>query len=545
MKIKNYLLIALIILVAAFLRFYHLGSLPPGLTWDEAAWGYNAYSIGIDGRDEFGRFLPYDYLESFGDYKPPMYAYLDVVPVKVFGLNEFATRFPSALLGVLTVLITYFLVKRIFLNSKKATSYALFSSSVLALSPWHILLSRAAFEANVATFFIVFGIWLFLKGIQDKKIFLVLSFTSFVLSFYTFNTARVVSPLIVLVLVLGFRKVLLKNKKYFFLACFVGLMLVLPIARYLVSPQAQLRFKEVNIFSDPETVITLNQEVKNDGNQLWSKIIHNRRTAYSVLYLNHYFDNLNLNFLFVKGDNNPKFSIQTVGQMYLFDLPFFLIGLIYLFRKRESNWWIIPLWLIVGIIPAATARETPHALRTEATLPTFQIIVAYGLVIFWSWTKKLRNLKLNKVLPLMVLILFIANFFYFLHSYLFHYSTSFSRDWQYGSKDSIEYAKENIDNYDQIRYTTLLGRPYIYFLFYFKTDPKIFREKAVIEKDIFGFVTVSGFGKFLFADNLHTPKKGNEKILYINDSRKVPKEAKILKNFYELDGNHIMTAYTL
>ena len=116
---KESLLLLLIISIATVLRFWHLGINPPSLTWDEVAWGYNAYSIGIDGKDEFGRFLPYDYLESFGDFKPPLYAYLDVLPVKVFGLNEFATRFPSSLFGVLSVLVTYFLVKRLFLQFKK------------------------------------------------------------------------------------------------------------------------------------------------------------------------------------------------------------------------------------------------------------------------------------------------------------------------------------------------------------------------------------------------------------------------------------------
>src|SRR5438874_557715 len=108
---QNIIYIICILLLAISFRFFHLSTNPPSLTWDEAAWGYNAYSLGIDRRDEFGRFLPYDYLESFGDYKPPMYAYLDIVPVKVFGLNEFAVRSPSAFFGVLTVLMTYLLTK--------------------------------------------------------------------------------------------------------------------------------------------------------------------------------------------------------------------------------------------------------------------------------------------------------------------------------------------------------------------------------------------------------------------------------------------------
>src|SRR3989338_9833529 len=133
---RQYLILILIILLAAFLRFWQLGENPPSLTWDEAAWGYNAYSLGIDGKDEFGRFLPLNYLESFGDFKPPVYAYLDIIPVKFLGLNEFAVRFPSALFGVLTVLLTYFLVKRLFPQSKQKENYAFVSSLFLAISPW-------------------------------------------------------------------------------------------------------------------------------------------------------------------------------------------------------------------------------------------------------------------------------------------------------------------------------------------------------------------------------------------------------------------------
>src|SRR3954466_14476930 len=104
-KKTSFLLLIGIVLLAATLRLYHLGTNPPSLSWDEVAWGYNAYTLGIDGKDEFGRFLPVDYLESYGDFKPPMYAYLDVIPIKIWGLTPFAVRFPSALFGTLTVLL--------------------------------------------------------------------------------------------------------------------------------------------------------------------------------------------------------------------------------------------------------------------------------------------------------------------------------------------------------------------------------------------------------------------------------------------------------
>lgn len=533
---KLYIL-GIIIFLAALLRFWGLGSNPPSLTWDEAAWGYNAYSIGIDGKDEFGRFLPLNYLESFGDYKPPMYAYLDVIPIKVFGLNEFGVRFPSALFGVLTVLLTFFLTKRIFINSKHKEQYALFSSLFLAISPWHIMLSRAAFEANVATFYIVFGIFLFLKAVQSNKWFLVLSAVSFTFSFYTFNTSRIVSPLLAILLFVIFRKILIKNKREILVSLVVAVLMFLPSVKFFLSPQSRLRFQEVNIFSDPSIVSQANSEASNDNNTFLSKIIHNRRFIYSVDYLKHYFDNLSPSFLFVKGDGNPKFSTQDVGELYLWDLPFFIGGLIFIFKKKEGAWFLIPLWLLIGIIPAATARETPHALRIETTIPTFQILIAYGFV------QVLNRFKSKKFLIISLVFLFI-NFAYFLHGYYSHYAREFSGEWQYGYKDSISYVSKVQGKYDQINVTKELGRPYIYYLFYLQKKPDDFRKSAIVKREALGFVNVVGFDKYRFGKDLGKINSPSNS-LYIDIPNRIPSKANILKTFKLLNGNPALIAYTL
>lgn len=543
---KKHFLLLLILLLAVLLRFWQLGQNPPSLTWDEAAWGYNAYSLGIDGKDEFGRFLPLNYLESFGDFKPPVYAYLDVVPVKIFGLNEFATRFPSAFFGVLTVLITYFLTKRIFWNSKSKEVYALFSALFLAISPWHIMLSRAAFEANVASFFLVCGVWLFLGGVQERKWYLLLSIISFVLSLYTFNTARIIAPLLALALVIGFWKILFQRRKQIIFAFIIGIILILPTLKFLLSSQAQLRFKEVNIFTDIDVVRTSNQEVINDSSA-WSRIMHNRRVGYTLSYLKHYFDNLNPSFLFIKGDGNPKFSTQDVGEMYLWDLPFFIAGILFLFKRKESNWWIIPLWLILGIIPAATARETPHTLRIETTLPTFQILIAIGAVEFLFWLKKMQwSKRVRAIIVIITFSLLILNGVYYLHGYYTHYATEFSGEWQYGYKESIAYVKSVEKNFSNVYITSDMGRPYIYYLFYTKTDPRIFRKDSIVRRDTFGFVTVDRFGKYNFLNGATKINNGKgNKNLFIKTPNNVPSKANILKKFYLLNGAITLVAYEL
>ncbi len=538
-KYKNLILLVFIVFISVFLRFYQLNTNPPSLTWDEVAWGYNAYSLGLDGKDEFGRFLPIDYLESFGDFKPPVYAYLDVIPIKIFGLNEFAVRFPSAFFGVLTVILTYFLVKRIFSQSKHKENYALLSSLFLAISPWHILLSRAAFEANVASFFIALGIWGFLAATRDKKWYLVISAISFAISMYTFNTSRIVVPLLVLILVIVFRKKLLTIKKETIVAFVVGFLIFLPIIGFLLSPQASLRFKEVNIFSDPAVVKTANQEIANDSNALWSKIIHNRRVLYSLEYVKHYFDNLSPIFLFIKGDGNPKFSTQEVGQMYIFDIVFFVAGILLLLKRKEGSFWLIPLWLLIGIIPAATARETPHALRIETTLPTFQIIVAYGFVQVLDFVKKRK-----KVVAGILFSLLFLNVVYFAHNYLKHYPFDYSGEWQYGYKESIDFVKTQENDYDYIQITQTLGRPYVYYLFYTGKNPKYFRENSSIDRDAFGFVNIERVGKYVFPKDFNYELSEKNKVLYINTPYNLPQNINIIKTFYLLDGTPVLVAYT-
>lgn len=534
-----------IFLLALILRFFNLSSNPPALTWDEASWGYNAYILGQTGRDEFGQF-PVTFLESFGDFKPPVYAYLSIFSVWLFGLNEFSARFASALLGSSTILISYFLVLEIFFNSKNKKVYGLIASFLLAISPWHILLSRAAFEANVATFFIILGVFLFLYSTRERYQvkFLFLSLLSFLLAMNTFNTSRVFLPLFVLFLFAFKKRVIFERWKTTLIGIFPVLLLSVPLMLFMATPQAQLRFQEVNIFSDLEVIKRTNQQIQNDNNEFYSRVIHNRRLAYAAEYLKHYLDNLNPNFLFINGDGNPKFSIRDVGQMYLWELPFIVIGSVLLFRKKEGNWIIIPVWIALGIVPAATARETPHALRIETILPIPQILVSLGLFYSFEYMSKMRHriLKINlkALIFSLSILLFIFSFLYFLHNYFNHYPITYASEWQYGYKDAVKFAESKKDDYKNIYFTKDLGRPYIYVLFFGNYSPNTLLSKSNITREALGFVHVNSLGKYKFSDTLPKPEKGS---LYINTPGKVPSGVNVLKTFYLPNGEIVLVAY--
>ena len=98
------LTLACVMITAYVLRFTGLGDIPTGPYWDEAAIGYNAYSILETGRDEYG--IPYPIsFRSFNDYKPPLYIYLTVPAVALFGLNIWSVRLISVLSWLMRTLM--------------------------------------------------------------------------------------------------------------------------------------------------------------------------------------------------------------------------------------------------------------------------------------------------------------------------------------------------------------------------------------------------------------------------------------------------------
>src|SRR3989344_7353354 len=163
MNRKVLLIFLAVFLIAAFLRLYLINSIPPGVNRDEASIGYTAYSLLKTGNDEYGRHLPIS-IQSFGDWKLPLYVYTVVPMVKLFGLSEFAVRLPSALFGIFSVVLTFFLIRSLFKNNL----LALITMFLTAISPWHLHLSRVESESNTAVFLVILATVLFLESLKKN-----------------------------------------------------------------------------------------------------------------------------------------------------------------------------------------------------------------------------------------------------------------------------------------------------------------------------------------------------------------------------------------
>lgn len=521
---RKYLLLG-IILLAATLRLYKLASVPPSLYWDEASLGYNAYSILKTAHDEHGKFLPLTNFAAFGDYKPPGYIYAAVPSIAVFGLTEFAIRFPSAFFGTLTVLLTYLLAKKLFEKEKIALLAALF----LAISPWHLQFSRGAFEANLGLFLSTLGIYLFVKFAKDNKYWIFTSLLSFLAAMYTFTGQRLFVPFILLVLFIQFKNTVAKNLKVVVPALIIFAFLFWPLFKFATGTiEGRLRFNEVSIFNDLAPADESTRLRTNDNFAWWANLIHNRRVEYTHEYLIHYFDAFNPAFLFTKGDVNPRLSVQEVGELYLIDLPLILAGIYFLFAKKQNFKFLIIAWLLVSPLGPATARETPHALRMLHILPTFQLIAAFG---FFGLYEKI---KYKKALTVSVFFLLAANFIYYLDMYYVHWPINYSGEWQYGYKQAVQTANSQ-GPAANIVVTKSLGRPYIYFLLYSKYDPNKFWSTGQVIRDKFFFLDVNGFGKYHFIDDVNNAKVSGDTV-FVSSPGIAPKGSQVIDTISNLDG---------
>ena len=151
-KIQKLILVIIVVLAAMF-RFGELGDISTGIHADESSQAYNAYSLLKTGKDMYGKAFPILFRAN-GSYQPPVYTYLTIIPVALFGNTIFSAKFISAFSGTLLVLLSFILVFFYGVGDKRErTKQGLFVSLVLAISPWSVHFSRLAVEGNLVVAF--------------------------------------------------------------------------------------------------------------------------------------------------------------------------------------------------------------------------------------------------------------------------------------------------------------------------------------------------------------------------------------------------------
>jgi len=463
MKYKNILILILIIVLAVYLRFWQLGTTPKGFYLDEAALGYNAWSILETGKDEFGKSWPMLF-RSFGDFKAPIYVYLLIPIYKILGMSVWSTRLLSAIMGVIGIIFFYLLIKKISQSQK----LAVLTTMLLVISPWHLIFCRTSYETNVALSFLIISLWCFYKS-KEKRWWLIISGLMATLSFLSYHSERVIVPLIFLGLFLRHRKNLLEKKNIKYLLISVGLVIVvlLPTIKLFTSPGFLSRLNSLSILAKPtETLWNYNQKFDDKNNILFN----NRYLLISRQFLSLYTSYFSPRYLFDLGDPGPRNSFPDLATFFGWQLPFLIIGIIFWIKNKDKKCkellFLTAILLLISPIPSSITQDPYSSIRALPMVMPWMILVGLGMKQmkkkFGGWMKILYFGLIIWSLGRIYLSVFKFNDYYRFGA------------WDYGTERLVNEIKK-IDSNTPILIDTR-AEPYSQFLFFTKTDPKTYQE---------------------------------------------------------------------
>jgi len=371
----DWLLLAIALAVAAFFRLYRLETLPPGPYYDEAANGILAGEIAS------GVSHPL-FFEAYTG-KEVLYFYLAAGLMKVLGTSLLTLRLTSAFIGVVTVALTYGLAQELFCQEDELMrrSVALMAASLMAVSFWHVTISRYGFRAISQPATQALTLLFLWRGLRRGGWWnLALAGFFCGATAYTYLSSRIV-PLALLPWVLG---VCLANPS----ECrrVTGRILIFVLAAAIIFAPLGLFF-----LRHPETFGTrmskvsfLNPEV-NRGDP-WGMLRHSVSAAFGMFT--------------VSGDRQWCFGIA--GRP-VFDPVlgfFFYLGILYaIYRVLRGPdptdrvlYLSLLLWIPLLLVPSIVgAKQVPHSLRAIGVMPVLFYFPALGIGTVLGWLTSLLD----------------------------------------------------------------------------------------------------------------------------------------------------------
>lgn len=508
-KITLFILVSIIFL-GGFLRIYNLLGSPPSLNWDEAAWGYNAYSISETLRDEYGKVLPV-FTRSFDEYKPTLPLYLMIPSIKIFGLNELGVRFPSALMGTLTIVLIFLLARQVFKDER----IALVSSFVFAIEPWSVHLSRVYYDANEALFFLLLGFLLFLYS-KKRHFLLTFSIFSFMLSMYTYNANKLLVPLFLSALiVLNAGNLRQYSKKVLKISLSVLALFLFAFVFFAFTGQALARIGSTNIFAFwPKTPVLQFLIEEHSISGLLDSLFHNQFFYFIWELVGRFFAYFSPHNLFLREPQEPSTILVGNSIFHAFEFIPWIIGLVYITRNIKKHKEFFAL-LLLSPVPAIITWNWFQPGRVMSLFAVFSILIGIGTV------KLFERFRIKKVLYFSFVVYGLVSAFYLFDAINVQLPTRDSGNWQPSFRETVPVVMDLEKDYEQVIIETPHAQPHIFYLFYGKYSP----DKYLAELDLEKIGTprkVHDFGKFKFRKIYWPEDRYLQNTLFVGSEENLP-----------------------
>lgn len=537
------------LLLAVLIRLPYYSQIPNGLNRDEAALGYNAFSLIKTGRDEFGKAWPVS-ITSFGDQKLPGYVYSLIPFIAVFGLETWVIRLPSLLAGLALVLELGFLAKilaeKMGWSDKKGFWLTSLVMIFTAVAPWANHFSRLAYEANLALALFILGLityHLALEALAQKRLFnerflWLITASCWSITLLTYHSYQIFLPVMVGSLILIDAKKLIKIDK-------IGLSLGVFIAGLALSLIFFGGILQANLVKssgiNPFKFLTLAGQFASyrqqlgQGDGLAAKILFNKQTELATVLTQNYLTIFSGSFFFVQGSNHGDHNPGHMSNLPLYLAPLILIGLGFLWTHRtKSEVKRIFAWVLLGGLPAALTVSPQHEVRLLAMFPALLLIGAFGAVNFLAEiSQKWLRLGLSFGLGGLIFISSLRmclNYWYIIPAAI----VTHEKD-QLLATALIKYqatGKHVITN-------SVSSSPYIWYLVATKFDPALLQKKIErYQPDAEGFIHVKKIDNVYFQTidwNELTQLANSENLILILPPQDVPIDKKNQANIKYLE----------
>ena len=481
--------LAAIVLLAALLRIPALGTVPQGFHFDEAVVGYDAYCILHTGADHYGDRLPV-LARTFNGYNEALNRYITAVSISILGLNVAAVRLPFALSGVLSILVIYFFALELYRNKQ----IALFVAFTLAVSPWHIHYTRTTFAAMLLPMLVALGSASVLKARKDSK-YLAIAGIAFGLSLFTYMSARGFVPLFVFGLLIVYWSDLRRYHRQIAIGAVIFISALFFISSFW--------------FSSLET-------------GRWGQTKTGSLAAWGFGYWNSYSPIL---FFRLPNEYSQIFDLVSPGLSLLhsYELIVIPIGVVYIIRTWQHEYWLLLIWLILYPFPAfMTMGGSEHVLRLSNGVIITASLSGYGLWRVFVWLQNRSSKRGIVVFTACIVVILLTNCNIYVNKRN-DYNATLSK-WQYGFERAISVSSGL--SHHKIFISANVTGAYILTLFFSKHLPNaaqvVMQSVALPEAGLIHNIPNISFGRYnirpaelLFEESLS--EKGNVIIATLED----------------------------
>ena len=468
------LLLLAILLLGILVRVVGIADAPRGFNQDEASAGYDAFAILKYGIDRNGIHNPV-HLIAWGSGQNAAYSWLCMPFIALLGLSVWSVRLPMALVGCVSLVIFYFLLKNIHRENK---SFVLLGTFLFAIFPWHIMKSRWSLESNLFPDLVLWGTFLLSQYLRKGKSgYLYTSMFLFGFSAYSYGSAYCFLPFFVLPVGIC---LLLRKKVTWKQALLCALVLgvtVLPI----------LLFVFINTFDYPQIEL---------GFLTIPRLYVNRHTEMASVFSGNFLESSLKNFrdalkiLVTQEDGLPWNAMPSFGLTYRITLPLTLWGLVLCLkniRKRNAQGpeFLMDFWFAASVVLMFVVKPNINRINI--------------IMIPWMYYTIAGTVDLAGRIPhgpKAAAALFTAAFLLFAKTYFTDYQSMIEHKFSYGLGDAITQAAQA--EADRVYVTDKTDMPYIYTLFYTQTDPNVYRSTVRYRTSHVDFEEVASFDRYVF-----------------------------------------------